>query len=294
MTFTRKQKQEALSKLSREVSDFIMSNEVSDLIEAALREAGLSETQSDSADTEILCAMLELQTLDEAITNIAKLSSKVPENFFKLKIDLKNNIFDKIDTYKEIGTQTVKRDVEEKRIIEKKKISNIDVKQKLKEIVQIYSLTDEQSSILETRIVEKHINNLKEDLDISDVFASQLQNEVENRIMKKSTVVDKPEVKNTQPTLPEKNEMAVIKAPSYVPENLPGEEITDVEEKPIIGDQFVPKAENSKPAIDTVQQNISGQEKITQIKNEKEPEKSAPTEKPKSQYTVDPYREPIE
>jgi hypothetical protein len=165
---------------------------------------------------------------------------------------------------------------------------------KLKEIVQKYSLTDEQSSILETRIVEKHINNLKEDLDISDVFASQLQNEVENRIMKKSTVVDKPEVKNTQPTLPEKNEMAVIKAPSYVPENLPGEEITDVEEKPIIGDQFVPKAENSKPAIDTVQQNISGQEKITQIKNEKEPEKSAPTEKPKSQYTVDPYREPIE
>jgi GTPase involved in cell partitioning and DNA repair len=125
MTFTRKQKQEALSKLSREVSDFIMSNEVSDLIEAALREAGLSETQSDSADTEILCAMLELQTLDEAITNIAKLSSKVPENFFKLKIDLKNNIFDKIDTYKEIGTQTVKRDVEEKRIIEKKKISDM-------------------------------------------------------------------------------------------------------------------------------------------------------------------------
>lgn len=93
MKFSREQKKEAYKKLSPEVQDFVMSNETTELIENYLKEAGLSEEQSISADSEILYAMYGLQTLSEAIDNIAKSSGKNINDLSKLKTDLDNNIF---------------------------------------------------------------------------------------------------------------------------------------------------------------------------------------------------------
>lgn len=96
MTFSRKQKIEAYKKLPPEVQDFVMSNETTELIENYLKETGLSEDQSISADSEILYAMYGLQTLSEAVENIAKLSGKNINDLVKLKKDLDNNILKNI------------------------------------------------------------------------------------------------------------------------------------------------------------------------------------------------------
>lgn len=96
MPFTREQKKEAYKKLPPEAQDFVMSNETTELIENLLKEAGLSEEQNVSADTEILYALYGLQPLAVAIANIANLSNKNVDDFSKLKSNLENNIFNKI------------------------------------------------------------------------------------------------------------------------------------------------------------------------------------------------------
>src|SRR3989344_2518608 len=96
MVFTLSQKKTAYKKLSKDVQDFIMDSETTDLIEKYLVEVGLSAEQPDSADTEILNAMYGLQTFSEAMANIAKLSNKKVEELSKLRADLENNIFSKI------------------------------------------------------------------------------------------------------------------------------------------------------------------------------------------------------
>jgi hypothetical protein len=96
MTFTREQQKEAYKKLPAEVQDFIMDNEISDLTDNLLREIELSEEQSIDADSEILYTMYGLQTLSDAINNIATLSGKNIEQLSELKLNLERNIFDNI------------------------------------------------------------------------------------------------------------------------------------------------------------------------------------------------------
>lgn len=96
MNFTREQQKNAYEKLPPEVQDFIMANETTELISNYLKESGLTEDQSVLADSEILYALYRLQTLSTAMTNIEKLGNKNPGEFFKLKLNLENNIFDKI------------------------------------------------------------------------------------------------------------------------------------------------------------------------------------------------------
>lgn len=95
MAFTREQKKEAYEKLSPEVQDFIMDNETTELISGYLKESNLTGEQIDLADTEILCALFGLQTLSEAINNIA-ISNGNPQSFSTLKTNLEENIFSKI------------------------------------------------------------------------------------------------------------------------------------------------------------------------------------------------------
>lgn len=96
MIFSREQRQAAYKKLSLEIQDFIMSNDTTELINDYLKKTSLSEEQSLTADSEILFAMLGLQTLSEAVSNIAKLVNKNVNDLSKLKTRLENNIFDKI------------------------------------------------------------------------------------------------------------------------------------------------------------------------------------------------------
>ena len=96
MIFTREQKQTAYKKLSPETQSFIMDTETAELITNYLKETTLSEEQSNLADSEILYAMFGLQTLDNTINNIAKLSNKNVDDLSKLKIKLQDKIFSKI------------------------------------------------------------------------------------------------------------------------------------------------------------------------------------------------------
>lgn len=96
MKFTREQKRIAYKNLPSEVQNFIMDNETTGLVAGYLGELGLSEEQSNLADSEILYAMFGLQTLTEAIASIAKLIGKKEGDLYKLETDLGENIFSKI------------------------------------------------------------------------------------------------------------------------------------------------------------------------------------------------------
>lgn len=95
MPFSREQRQSAYNKLPQEVKDLIMSNEVTNLITITLEESGLNEEEANLADSEILCAMSCLQSLDDAIDNIAKLANKNPNDLDKLKSTIQENILSK-------------------------------------------------------------------------------------------------------------------------------------------------------------------------------------------------------
>lgn len=96
MKFTKEQRKTAYSKLPQEIQSFIIDNETTDLIAEYLQKIKLSEEQENSADSEVLYAMYGLQSLDQAITNIAELSGKQVSELGGLKSDLEENIFNKI------------------------------------------------------------------------------------------------------------------------------------------------------------------------------------------------------
>lgn len=95
MTFTREQRQIAYKKLPPETQDLIMSNETTELITDIIKEIGLSEDQANLADSEILYALFCLQSLDDAINNIAKLSNKNLNDLSKIKLAVQDNILNK-------------------------------------------------------------------------------------------------------------------------------------------------------------------------------------------------------
>jgi hypothetical protein len=105
MKFTREQKKSAYQKLNVDTQDFIMSNETTELISSLLNEEKLSGDQSESADSEILSAMYGLQTLDQAIEEISKITNK--QNLSKLKSDLRNKVFDYIDELNSLPQESV-------------------------------------------------------------------------------------------------------------------------------------------------------------------------------------------
>lgn len=179
MTFTKEQKKEAYVKLSPEVQSFIMDSETAELITNYLKETGLTPEQSNSADSEILYAMYGLQTLSEAIANIAKLNNKNINNLSKLKTNLENNIFSKIKTDKNPNETTKSLTV------------TGDWKSKVGEIAKKYSLNQSQTDKLiniitgvlpESKKPESLIETIISDLGISRLLAEQLMSDLETRV----------------------------------------------------------------------------------------------------------------
>lgn len=95
--YTREQRQSAYKKLPSEVQEIIMSNETTELITTLLKEIILSDEQINLADSEILYSMFCLQSLDDAINNIAKLSNKNVNDLDKIKSTLQSEIFSKYE-----------------------------------------------------------------------------------------------------------------------------------------------------------------------------------------------------
>lgn len=100
MTFSREQIKKKYKELSLDTVDFIMSSETTDLISKYLNESGLSEDKTDSADSEILNAMLGLQTLSDAINNVAKENNREISSLSDLKEKLEDNIFTELNKLK--------------------------------------------------------------------------------------------------------------------------------------------------------------------------------------------------
>ena len=95
MTFTLTQRKEAYKRLPPETQDLIMSNETTELITNIIKEIGSTKEQSDLADSEILYTLYCLQSLDDAINNITKLSNKNTNDLAKLKSTVQDNILSK-------------------------------------------------------------------------------------------------------------------------------------------------------------------------------------------------------
>ena len=173
MTFTKEQIKLAYKNLSSEIQNFIMDNETTELIENNLKEVGLSEEQSVSADSEILYAMYGLQTSSEAMLNIAKLSNKNINELSQLKNNLENNIFSKIQINKNLSA------------------NKIDLDTRIEEISKKYNLNDTQKNSLNSICKEilfdmdkkeTLLSDIDQKLSVSKLLAEQIINDLNKRV----------------------------------------------------------------------------------------------------------------
>ncbi|MEY4602233.1 MAG: hypothetical protein RL292_174 [Candidatus Parcubacteria bacterium] len=201
-------------------------------------------------------------------------------------------------------------------------IGSAEWKVKIVEIGKKYSLQPAQISNLEMETLlvaigvesdQEMVENIKSELDISDILAEQLAEDVNQRIYKwiykqlsSAVASEEKDVETNQHDL-EINEVNALDVP---PPNLPGEVMGEVEEK---RNEFVVKP---MPIQDQVKDFFAPKEVevpvVTAAPNsfirpmETPPEKPIP-QKPQSfisqklsqptapqKYTADPYREPIE
>lgn len=91
--FNIEQKRNAFKKLSSEEKDFVMSENTTNTIEGILNQSGFNNEQSDMAHSEIFNALLNLQSLSQAIEKIALITGKQTDGLIKLQQDLEQNIF---------------------------------------------------------------------------------------------------------------------------------------------------------------------------------------------------------
>ncbi len=287
MKFTKEQRNGAYKKLSPKAQDFIMENETTDLIENYLKESGLSEEQSNLADSEILYAMLGLQPLIDAISNIAKLSNKNINDFSKLKIDLENNIFSKIqadenkkswsdglpeDQKTEIG-KIFKNSLKEKDF--QKTLSQIsqykNAPQKMQEFVlggvwtkrvgeiaTKYSLTEDQTIILQNLtlsvivgIEEKETLNksLETELGISELLAGQILADLDTRVFQYATDFISHSADVAEPLKPSSAEVAPTGAAGQTQKNT-FDILNKQKEEVEIPPVILPMVESERPAAE--------------------------------------------
>lgn len=112
MPFSREQVKNAYLKLSPEVYDFVTSNDTTELISNYLTNSGIVMNTLDSADSEIFYATLGLQTLSDAISNIAQMSGKSVDELSGLKEKLDEEIFSKIAEFESLSKETEPKEPE--------------------------------------------------------------------------------------------------------------------------------------------------------------------------------------
>lgn len=98
MPFNHEQQKIAYQKLPEKVRDFIISNETTDTIAEIIARLTLSEEIADQADTQILYALMGLQSLDLATENISKLAGRPLGDLIEFKEELKSKIFNPLET----------------------------------------------------------------------------------------------------------------------------------------------------------------------------------------------------
>src|SRR3989344_2656117 len=94
MAYSRAHIQYALSKLPQEARDLALSSSALEIVSRSLKNLGLTESEQIEADGEIFYSLVCLQTLDDALNNIAKLRNRDPKNLNDLKTTVKEKILD--------------------------------------------------------------------------------------------------------------------------------------------------------------------------------------------------------
>ncbi|HEY0221105.1 MAG TPA: hypothetical protein VGC58_02685 [Candidatus Paceibacterota bacterium] len=219
MTFTKEQTREAYKNLSPEIQSFIMDNETTETVLSYFKECGLSDDQSNLADSEVLYSMYGLQTLQVSIENIAKLSGKKINDLSSLKTKLENNIFSKISSNKSLY---------------------VDWQIRVEEISKKYNLNDPQKNNLNSFCKEVFsdvskktdlLNTLDQKIGISKILSDQIAEDLEKRVfnyaVKGTAVKNVEEVvdirKDTDIQIPKMEKMVYPKTtiPEIKPNNLP-------------------------------------------------------------------------
>ncbi len=332
MTFTQEQKKEAYKKLSQETQNFIMDSETTELIENYLKETGLTQEQSVLADSEILYALYGLQTLTEAMSNIAQLSGKNIHSLSKLKTDLDENIFSKIKSDQN-----------------SEKISDIKLNKTTENIVgeisKKYSLNETQTLGL-MNIIASNNEQVKEsdifletiisELDISRLLAEQVGGDLKNRLFEKVIPIQittlKPPLSRFETTkaveirpesLPAVEDPSKIGVPRYIPTNT-YKPVSEISNNPPVKTYTVSAPTPTTPSTATYRPKSTVQETVQQVTpvprftvntdasvqnkpvapqstaenklnniTTNTPEKNA-SETIEPKYNIDPYREPLQ
>lgn len=303
MKFTKEQKLKAYKNLSLDVQNFITYSETTELIETNLSDAGLNEDQAESADSEILYAMYGLQTLHEAIENIAKITNKKAGDLTKLESELQKNIFDKI-----ASEQSSPAVINKNKVLEISKKYSLDDGQTEKLIGYIQTSTEQKKSPEVTEIINS--------LNISRLLADQLVEELKNRVLTENKKVTEnrpatsarvPEIKPDNLPAIEIGEVAKPYTPEYKspvsapklaeepvqrPYSVPRFGMAQVEPKVQVINMTQNKPQNPATMMASKMENVTvnmGSDFVQKGSTEA----TEPPKMPTTKYGSDPYREPI-
>ncbi len=179
MTFTLQQKKDAFEKLSDKDKSFIMDNETTEKISEIIASSKIPIKFFDFTDSEILNTMYSLQTIDEAMINISRITNINTDELALLKSKFNDFIVSKLQS----------------RLVSK--IDPTFAKKRVSEIVNKYGLSSIQATVLENEVMsvigrnlgEKIIaTDLVDHLNISNILAEQIVYELENRVFERGVI----------------------------------------------------------------------------------------------------------
>lgn len=277
--------EKAIEKASSEIKDLLFSPETGEnLFEMAANTYSLDEETTKNLVDEVGYVILGLKQRFSFADSLIKIG--IDKNIAsKITEQIEKEVFLGLD---KIQSNQINVDVKDFSLL-----PNFEIVQKVTEISQKYSLNDVQKKILENNITSGSISNLKQDLSVSDIVASQIQEEINNRFFKK---VGTPKVELTQIEI----------APNSLPAIEPGQvahttPAFSVSPKPISQPISQPVGQQSQQNVPLSETKISVPRYIAPADDEAtSPASTVPHNlpgqevTPEKKYVTDPYREPIQ
>ena len=179
---TQAQIRDSYRKLPDDLREIVGSPELSIVTDKISESFGLNETQQKSL-RDIVCFIImgiEPKSLikEAAIRDLSVNEKEATEICERVN----NEILDNLDHIHSLITEE-DTDQEKTNI----QIDTPETQQKIKEIGQKYSLSTDQMQKLEYSLRMGVINNLAEEMGVSDILATQIMGELESRILKPAT-----------------------------------------------------------------------------------------------------------
>ncbi len=256
MKFSKEQIRDAYQKLPSSTRNFVADFEITDKIDEFLGKMGFTEEVFDLSNSQILYAMYGLQTLDQAISDIASISGKNVSELSALRDNLQKGIFANILVEEEETTSTEKTTV-------------LDWRTRVEEIAKKYELgifqRDGLISICSCIIDSKQdkdtsLSDLNHKLGVSGIVSDQILEDLDKRVFsllekeaqKAPVEVDKKRIVGS--TVAEEPQTVVSdNTPDFIPANLPvSDEDRELIKEKVSIPKYVPtKVEAIKEEMDS-------------------------------------------